>query len=196
MIKFNEQTDAFFNLLNQQICEYHQRNSPFTLDEKDKPGEAEVTASTAFDCFHVRYIDKHSFSLLSNQKCADHLLFIYDDHAKRWGLHIFEFTKSMNNSRWENKVIPQFDGALSNAYAIAGVLHIDGFSSITVCCGYRIDTTRVSPAELKRPSGKRAVEDWKELPVKLPSYPNQTVHKSLVQLDPVTGKASLDPLSI
>lgn len=140
---FGTVADRYYSELNPDICKFYSAGQTFEIAEEREEGKADIACTTTCACLHISRIDKYCFSVLSGRKCADHLVFLYDASKGTWHLHIFELTKSVSNSVWSTKILPQFRGGLANAYAIAGVLHINGFDRIAVHCGYRTDKTKL-----------------------------------------------------
>lgn len=186
-MKFNTVEDKRFGLLNPDICQYHDKNELFNITETNPEGLAKIAINLNAPCFHIANMDKRAFQVLKTKKCADHLVFVFDKQLKQWDLHIFELKKSISASKWETEIIPQFDGALINAYAISGVLHIDEFKSITIHCGFRINKSLTSTVERKSPLGKRSSDSWLNSIIELPSFPDKRIDNDLIQLDEKTG---------
>ena len=192
MNDFGNVADGLMDLLNPQICTRHSCREMFFLDEKAEAGCARIHLSSRFPCLHVRQMDKQVFPVLKNQRCADHLVLVYDSGRNAWGLHIFEMTKTVSNSRWRKKILPQFSGGLANAYAISGVLRIPSFSAVTAHCCYRFDGNRTSPVEMKMETGKKAGSDWTEGETFcLEEFPGLPIRKSLLHLDEKSGEMSM-----
>ena len=192
MSDFGNLADEFMNLLNPQTCSRHSCLEMFFLDEKAEDGCARINLSSRFPCLHVRHMDKWVFPVLKNKRCADHLVLVYDSGRNAWGLHIFEMTTTVSNSKWRDKILPQFSGGLANAYAISGVLQIPLFSSITAHCCYRFDGNRTSTVERKIETGKSAGLDWTEgKTFYLEEFPGLPIRKSLLHLDEESGEMDL-----
>ena len=168
-------------------CVFHRGGSSFLIEEKKPEGEAKICISSKFDCFHVKG-DKNGFPILRNKKYADYLVLLHDQKSDKWILHIFELTRSVGEEDWEKKIIPQFDGALLNAYAICGVMEITEFDKITAHCAYRRDKNQSSPVRLKNLLGKPAIVPWTYgNTVSLPSFPGMEIAKDLIKLNDSDG---------
>lgn len=186
-MKFNTAEDERFGLLNPDVCQYHDKNELFDIIETSPGGQAKIAINLNAPCFHIANMDKRAFQVLKTKKCADHLIFAFDKQLEQWDLHIFELKRSISASKWETEIIPQFDGALINAYAISGVLHIDDFKSITVHCGFRINKSVASTVERKSPLGKPSSDRWLDSKIVLPSFPDKRIDNNPIQLDVQTG---------
>ena len=187
MCKFTEPYTTNYNRLEHGKCQYHKAGECFEISEEHKDGHAKLTVRAVDECFHVK-ADKNKFSLLKNQRCADYIILIFDSGRIAWSLHIIEFTKSVGRTEWEGKIIHQFDGALLNARAIAGVMELPQFDSITAHCAYRFNKELASPATQKSMLGKRATNSWTAgSQITLPSFPEVLIHKKLIKLNEETG---------
>lgn len=193
MSDFGSAADALRNLLNPEICVCHAQWEDFSIDETASDGRGQVNLSSKYPCIHVMRMDKHVFPVLKNQKCADHLVLLHDPERNAWSLHIFELTKTVSNSRWQDKILPQFSGGLANAWAISGVLRLPRFSAVTAHCCYRFDGNRTSPVEMRTETGKKAKDNWTEgTTIRLEEFPGLSIHKSLLRLDEESGKLDLE----
>ena len=169
-------------------CVYHVAGTAFVIEEKREGAEAVIEIKSKLNAFHVKG-DQNAFPILRNKKCADYLVFFYDNTKGKWYLHIFEFTKSVDNTSWEEKIVRQFDGGLLNAYAIGGVLKVPEFEEITMHCGYRRDRNMASLVNMKAPLGRPAHNSWTaETTVELPSFPGLKYAKNLIRLNPENGE--------
>lgn len=184
---FCEETDKAFERLNPLICKYYEPNHEFFIVEVQQEGKAEIHVRSRYPCFHVQNIDKKRFPVLKPQKCADHLVFQFCPDTNTWSLHIFELTRSIHQGIWESKIIPQFDGALLNAYAILGVLHIWDFSEMYVHCGYRKNKSENSTVDRRAMLGKPAPADWLNGAVMLPPFPGIRLKNVPIRLDEENG---------
>ncbi len=212
MIRFTKELDPFFDLLDPKKCIYYGPGQSFDLIEKKKGGEAKITVkSTAFPCFYVPNADDFCRFLLLNEdavtgrervrRCADHMVFVYDPGTGRWSVHLFELTKSVSQSVWEEKVLVQFTGALIRACAVAGVLQIHGFLHLYLHCGFRNSAASANFAEKRRRLGKAAPSDWQNDSVILyaPFHGKefqQILKNCPLQLDRDTGFAELESLEL
>lgn len=132
-MNFNEEIDKQLELLDANICCSYGTGEVFSVREPKPEGYAEVHLTVGSNpCFHVDKIDKNVFPVLACRRCADHLVFVFDPQTEEWTLHIFEMTRSISKTTWEEKILPQFNGGLTNAYAIMGVLRCcNGFYGST-----------------------------------------------------------------
>ena len=184
---FNGKIGELFKRLDDS-CVFHEGGSSFLIEEKKQEGEAKINVSSKYDCFHVRE-KKNGFPILRNKKFADYLVLLHDQENNKWILHIFELTKSIGEEDWVKKIVPQFDGALLNAYAICGVMEIPEFDRITVHCAYRRDKNQSSPVRLKNFLGKPAKAPWTYgNTISLPSFPGMKISKDLIKLNKQDGK--------
>ena len=192
MSDFASTVEALRNLLNPEICIFHPKQEKFSLEENSTNGYAEIKLSSKYSCIHIINMDRHVFPVLKNRKCADHLILIHNPENNEWGLHIFEMTKTVSNSTWQEKILPQFSGGLANAYAISGVLQLPRFSAVTAHCCYRMNGNRTSPVEMKMETGKKTKNDWTQgTRIHLDEFPNLPIHKNLLHLDEKSGKLDL-----
>lgn len=210
-VMFDKDVDSFAQLLNPKKCVYHAAGESFDLIETKKEGKAKLTVTRmAFPCIYVPKVDDEcTFSLLDEgntgkervRRCADHIVFIFDPGTIRWSVHIFELTRTLSESVWDDKVLIQFTGALVRAYAVAGVLQIQDFHRIYLHCGYRQSSLDASFARHKRPTGKSAPRNYLTEPITLysPFHRERFTRKTLncpIRLDSGTGEATIPSLDI
>lgn len=183
-MNFSEEIDKRFELLHIDICPFHEAGEEFSILETNPEGHAEVSITGgSYPCFHVK-MDKKVFPVLACQRCADYLAFVFDPQTEKWTLHIFEMTKSISAAVWEEKILPQFNGGLTNAYAIMGILRCCmDFEEVQVHCCYQRNRSETSPAYLKAPLGKPAPRDWLKEPVTFTSFPRISAKNVPVKLD-------------
>ena len=168
-------------------CVYHAKGSKFIIEETNEEGKAKIQLSSKYDCFHVQ-LDRKVFPILRNQKCADYIVLLYDSEKNDWFLHIFEFTRTVGTNKWKEKIIPQFEGALINAYAICGVMNIPKLADVTVHCAYRNNSDMASPASMKTALGRPVQRPWiLGSVVDLLSFKKVEAKKDLIQLEVATG---------
>ncbi len=107
------------------------------LTEKEEQGAASLKLILQYPCILFCGLEKKKLQYFKNQKCSDYVLFEFaKDH---WLLHIFELKRSVGVSEWE-RIKKQFLGALQNALALAGVLHIEmDLNDVYVYTVYRND---------------------------------------------------------
>ena len=187
-VKFDGETDLLFELLNPSVCQYCPKGTPFKIEETDELGQAEVPIFPECPCFVVRNMDKEMQSLhfLNDAygplitKCADHAVFLFDNG--KWNLHIFELKHSINQKKWKELILFQFNGAVIRSHALAGTIRISEFSAIYLHCCYR--EYKSSPAELKAMmNGKPAPPEFLKRPISLKSYTNLTVKNAPIRLN-------------
>ncbi len=195
MKKFGNTVDQYVRLLNTDLCEVYDAYESFAIMEKKETGYAKVSLSSQYPCLHIRNLEKKTFGLLRNQRCADHAILVFDTTVSKWGLFLFEMTKTVSSKTWTEKIVQQFEGGLLNAYAIAGILHIHEFCSITAYCCYRINKDLQSPYEYKTELGKSAKRDWTEGErFSVEAFPNVLIYKRLLELDKESGEAVIGKL--
>ncbi len=107
------------------------------LTEKEKQGSASLQLQLRYPCILFCGLEKKKLQYFKNQKCSDYVMFEYKKN--RWLLHVFELKRSVGISEWEH-IKKQFLGALQNALALAGVLHIEiDLNDVYVYTVYRND---------------------------------------------------------
>ena len=171
MIRFTQETDSAFALMDQRYCIYHGKHEAFSLSETDSAGYVRIDTSAVGPCIHIPNMDAHKLAVFAEKKCADHLVFIFDESKQIWGLHIFELKHTIDSTKWTRLILHQFNGALLQARAIAGFLRIDRPLAVSFHCAYQKNKSDPSPAELKQLSGKPASLPWTEQSYCLPSFP-------------------------
>lgn len=184
-MSFNEEIDKQLELLDANICCSYGTGEVFCVRESKPEGYAEVYLTVGSNpCFHVDKIEKKVFPVLACRRCADHLVFVFDPQTGEWTLHIFEMTRSISKATWEEKILPQFNGGLTNAYAIMGVLRCCmDFAEVQVHCCYQKNKSETSPVHLKPLLGEPAPRDWLNDPVTFASYPQKTAQNLPLKLD-------------
>lgn len=184
---------ANMTFLHPEKCHVYPPGTSFSLIEKQAEGHAKIDVVASNSCAHLG-MDKNVFPILSNQRCADHIVFEYVSADNTWNLHIVELTKSISNSIWQTKLCQQYDGALLNALAIAGVLGIElNLSHVKVYSGFRNNKSLdgSSPVELRAPLGVPQPPNWEHSPAKLPHFPSQKFTHIPVRLNEETGCANI-----
>ena len=222
-IKFSEAADKKYGYLDKNICRFHAKGESFQMEEKDSTGQnknkhgvgdaaAKIRVSSAFPCFQLPDPDKNcKFSVLVKKDnkwitmCADHMVFLFNPHTEQWSVHIFEFKAEIDESIWEYKTKPQFNGALIRANAILGILHMGRFASVYVHCGYRREKeNHADLSENRTLLGEDPDPSWKRATVELPSFQGEIIRNSPVYLhegyDPiwkkVVGFGETGPLNV
>lgn len=193
-MKFSETIDRRFELLNPDICQYYGSGSSFPVSEEVEEGYARVQIEcAAAPCFHVKQIDKNVFPVLQSKRCADHLIFLFDPRTQSWTLHIFEMTRTISEPNWREKILPQFSGGLTNAYAIMGVLNCADFAEVHVHCCYRRNRSENSSVYLRGSLGEPAPADWLHGPVRLDGFAEKRIQNEPIKLseEDGTGKFTL-----
>lgn len=191
-MKFSIEIDERFKLLNADICRFHGAGISFSISETASEGAAEVSIKGGtLPCFHIGQMDKRTFPVLADRKCADHLVFVFDPRTQEWTLHIFEMKKTVSRTKWEKEILLQLEGGLANACAVMGVLRCLGFKEIHVHCCYRRNGDEASPVYQKAELGKPAPRDWLNEPVVFASFPRITARNAPVKLDE-NGKGQFD----
>ena len=208
MAKFGRDADRLFALLDPKKCLYYGRNQPFDLVERKKAGSAKITVKAAFPCFHIPDPDDQCrFSILDAgetdgkdyvRRCADHMVFLFDQGTNRWTVHIFELKRTISRKIWTEDVLIQFNGALIRAYAISGILQAGAFANIYLHCAYREQADRTSPAAYRTLPGRKAPGNYLKDQIELISFPDQRrlIHNCPIQLDKETGIAAIPWLEI
>lgn len=190
---FKTDVTSALAVLNHEVCKCYNSGSTFKMEEKREAGKATIEITTSCPCIHVRDMDDRKFKLLVLQKCADHIVFKYDSENDSWDLHVFELKKTISRSKWNNEITKQFEGALMNAYAISGILHIanQDIRNIYVHCGYRRNTTAESLIENKLLVGESARDvNWLNESLVFDYLPERTIGNVAIQLDKENGHGS------
>lgn len=117
---FGEDVETRLELLEESFISISDHQ--IHLTEKEKQGSASLQIELRYPCILFHGLEKKKPQYFKNQKCSDYVMFEYaKDH---WLLHIFELKRSVGISEWK-RMKEQFLGALQNALALAGVLHIE-----------------------------------------------------------------------
>ena len=103
------------NLVKQSDCDFH-------LTEKDEAGKADLHLFINGSCVLFCNLEKKRTEYLLLKNCADYVLFKITDCKGK--LYIFELKRTISPSSWE-KIKLQFQGAMQNALALAGLLGIE-----------------------------------------------------------------------
>lgn len=159
--------------------------------KQKKEGMADISLTISLPSIHIKAIDKHTFDILKQKRCADHLILSYNASQNAWSVHIFELTKTISFSNWTDKILPQLEGAIGNAYAISGILHINSFEAFYLHCGYRRNKSESSTVEFHRPLGEPVEDDWLTAPINLSAFPEITTQSQPIRLDPETGRGEM-----
>lgn len=179
---------------------YQESDRQLIVKEPKKAGEAEVTVTLQRYSIAFNNMEKSRLSCFKNAKCADGIIFEQLNDGN-WNLHVMECKRTMKADEWE-KTKQQFEGAILNAHALAGVLGIQGFSNIYCYTAFRHD--RLTPASSPDPVFAKLLVgvpttaspsfDWEKDRVKILSLP-RVQHKK-VQLDPATGTGTTELLQV
>lgn len=191
---FNQDVDHSLTFLNQDLCKYYPADVVFFVEEKTTSGNAKIAVTSPLPCIHVRDVDNNRYSLTRLAKCADHIILKYDPVHNIWDLHIIELKRTISKTKWENTIIAQFHGALINAFALCGVLHIPSqdIRDIYLHCGYRRNSSSYSLADQKIFLGSSAKDsggEWLSKPIMLDYLPNRLLYNQAIKLDEATGTA-------
>lgn len=90
----------------------------FRLTEKGE-GKADLKIQAHSQCILIRNLEKNKPEYFVNKKCADYVLFESTDDG--WKVHIFELKRTVKPDVWETEIKRQFQGAMQNIFALAGV---------------------------------------------------------------------------
>lgn len=190
---FNSDVNYALDFLNPDLCKSYNSGATFDVKEKIESGKACIQITTPLPCIHIRDLDKSKYGLLSLQKCADHVILKYSTANVSWDLHIIELKRTISRNKWETTITHQFHGALMNAFALCGILHIppENIRNIYVHCGYRRNTSQDSLVEQKLPLGESARSmDWLTEPLMFDYLPGQKIINIAIQLDKENGEAT------
>lgn len=99
-----------------------QSDSEFHLTEKDEAGIADLHVYVEDNCILFCNLEKKKNEYLLVKSCADYVLFQVTDNVGK--LYVFELKRTISESSWE-KIKHQFEGAMQNALALAGLLGIE-----------------------------------------------------------------------
>lgn len=154
-------------LLKSNMFQFVESGNKVVLDEKKSQGEAELTIKFNNPVIIPKDFEKfiQRFDYVENSQCADYA--IIEDNNGVWVLHIIEFKRTVNQTKW-NKCKIQFQGAIAMSKAICGILDIN-IDDIICYTAYVNENFKMknttAPAMLKLPLGKKttnAFEEWKD----------------------------------
>lgn len=192
MMNFNEVSETVKARLNRDSCQCHFSGDTISVFETKDDGKANIDVTVTRPCIHIKCTDKYHFPLLSQKKCADHLLLLYDEGTKTWDIHIFELTRKIKKNKWEEKIIPQSEGALGDAIAIIGIVCMGEYHQVYLHCGYRVNADEASPVKLHPTLGMSAknTDDWLNQNIILEKYSDIEIINRPIRLDEETGHAT------
>lgn len=112
------------------------------IKEASGSGKGTITfqVSSAFLAFQA-VDDRPPTRWIKEKKCADGAFILFGDDETH--LHIVEMKSGLRLKDWQH-VRLQFKGMLLNAYAIKGLIDLDGYSKVTCYIAYSRDL--LSPA--------------------------------------------------
>lgn len=166
------------------------------LTEKEKQGAASLQLILRYPCILFCGLEKKKLQYFKNQKCSDYVMFEYV--KSRWLLHIFELKRSVGTSEWEH-IKEQFLGALQNALALAGVLHIEmNLNDVYVYTVYRNDKInhlantvkerlRMHDRDKNRP---KETSDWNKKELEVDFLGKHLLIHQKIKLDIESGEGS------
>jgi hypothetical protein len=158
----------------------------FVLTETKEDGRAEYHLSLSRPSLLLKKLDKWGFDWLKQGKCADYVVLEpMDDGA--WGLHIFEFKKTMTQNAWFH-AIEQFKGAYIRAEIIAAFL---GFKigKVTVISCFREDRfsqyteTAIQRARIANEKTRSLFRNWNKEDFVLDCFNGVTCVNKKIHLD-------------
>lgn len=136
------------------------------ISEKATGGAGTITFNVSLPYLAFRATDNNPpMHWLAASKCADGAFVLFDDEQAH--LHIVELKSKLTAKEWK-KVKLQFEGMLLNAMAVAGVIELSHFSSVTCYIAYAEDAISVeknaSPVFYKNLPGTSAaapeIAEW------------------------------------
>ena len=134
-------------------------NQELHILETKKAGSADLTVQIQNPSILFTKLEDKKLGYFINQCCADSVLFEYKN--EKWVLHIFELKRSVERNAWD-KIKTQFQGAIQNAYALAGVLGIEfDMKNIHVYTVYRNDkfNQQANPVKMREAMHEKKVVD-------------------------------------
>lgn len=160
----------------------------FRLTEKGE-GKADLRIHAHGQCILIRNLETNKPDYFVNKKCADYVLFENTDDG--WKAHIFELKRTVKADVWETEIKKQFQGAMQNILALAGVLGIE-IKDIMLHTAYRNDKVNdmVNPVKqhlaMHYPNKSRT--DWNKEEIALDFLNLISFRHDKIKLDIATGE--------
>ena len=112
------------------------------IDETSAEGSGTISFSTSkFALSYQNRTNKPPIHWLLQGKCADGAFIIFDEDQAH--LHIVELKSKLIPKEWK-KACEQFEGMLLNSFAMAGIIELSVFDSITCYIAFSEDAISVS----------------------------------------------------
>lgn len=160
----------------------------FCLTEKGE-GKADLKIQAHSQCILIRNLETNKPGYFVNKKCADYVLFENTDHG--WKVHIFELKRTIKLDVWETEIKKQFQGAMQNILALAGVLGME-IKDIVLHTVYRNDKVNDMVNPVKQHLGKqysnKSRTDWNKEEIALEFLERKSFRHNKIKLDIETGE--------
>ena len=174
---------------SEDYCEVSE--SVVHVRERESPGSATLRCTT--NSLAIAFnLHRKPFSPLKNQQCADGIVFDRIDAAS-WRMHVVELKRTIRFNNWR-EMKNQFEGAILNGYALAGILGIKHLTQVICCSAFRYNAIDSNPNLYKASSGSPVSAsiplDWRHDRLEMLSLKN-IIHKK-IRLDESSGEGTLD----
>jgi len=156
-------TESFEERLKWIDPNHYERSSKLiVVEEAKEDGKATIFCEVNNDVIKMKFEGKTSIQYLNRRNVADAVLFefITPESVK---LHIIECTITVKMDTWNDKIKPQFEGALLNALAFMGILGVYHFQDVIFYTVYQND--KLSPdtknsASLRTGIQAKSLSEW------------------------------------
>jgi hypothetical protein len=162
---------------------HYKRDSKLIIvEEKKEEGKATIFCEVCNDVIKMKFEDT-GVRYLETRNVADAVLFEFMTY-KSVKIHIIECTRTVKMDKWNDKIKPQFEGALLNALAFMGILGLSDIRDIIFYTAYQKD--KLTPdtknsASLRTGIQAKSLSEWLEGKVSILSIKN--AHHKKLQLN-------------
>lgn len=169
--------------------------SDITLEERETSGQAYLKWIMTNEFIVFIKPEQKVFPFLKDgpyRCCADKIIFENIDNSNNYRLHIIEFKKTVDNSKWE-KARHQFKMALLNARSMSGFLGIN-IVDARFYTGFRFDKLSAyssNPVSFRIKSSE--LNEWitDRIKINIDSKEIVTAVHTRIQLDQTTGMGEI-----